>query len=287
MDPLLKKLNHKPGTAVTVLGVPPEVAPVVEAWSRETKVKRRLGKEESFVLAFVRASAELAERVPKLVNALVDDGVLWIAYPKKSSKRYTSDLSRDDSWQPLGAAGMEPVRQVAVDPDWSALRFRRAEHIGRLQRDPTRLLSEQARRKVATRSKAPADPPEVAEFLAALPEDRRAILTRVHEVIRTAAPQVEPAVTGNMLGYGPFHYRYATGREGDAYVVNLASQKRYVSLYVNATVNGGYLAEANADRLGKVSVGKSCVRFTKLEDLDLDALAELVRTAAENPASAG
>ena len=47
------------------------------------------------------------------------------------------------------------VRQVAVDADWSALRFRQAEHIGQLQRDPTRLLSEQARRRVATRSKAP------------------------------------------------------------------------------------------------------------------------------------
>lgn len=287
MDPLLKKLNHKPGTAVTVLGVPPEVVPVVEAWSGETKVKRRLGKGEAFVLAFVRTSAELAERAPKLVGALVDDGVLWIAYPKKSSPRYTSDLSRDDSWQPLGQAGMEPVRQVAVDADWSALRFRRAEHIGQLKRDPTRLLSEQARRRVATHSKTPADPPEVAAFLAALPGARRGILTRVHEVIRTAAPQLEPAVTGNMLGYGPFHYRYATGREGDAYVVNVASQKRYVSLYLNATVDGAYLAEANADRLGKVSVGKSCVRFTKLDDLDLDVLAELVRTAARSPASTG
>ena len=132
-----------------------------------------------------------------------------------------------------------------------------------------------------------ADPPEVAEFLAALPDDRRAVLQRVHEVIRSAAPQLEPAVTGKMLGYGPFHYRYATGREGDTYVVSLASQKQYVSLYLCAAVDGSYLAEANAARLGNVSVGKSCVRFRKVEDLDLDVLAELVRTAAANPASAG
>jgi hypothetical protein len=285
VDALLKKLNHKPGTTVTVVGVPPEVEPLVEAWSSETKVKRRLGKQEAFVLAFVPTAAALADVAPKVAGALVDDGVLWLAYPKKSSKRYQSDLSRDDSWQPLGRLGMEPVRQVAVDANWSALRFRRAEHIAQLKRDPSRLLSAEARRR--TKRAAAADPPEVAEFLADLPEDRRAILTRVHEVIRTSAPQLEPAVAGKMLNYGPFRYRYATGREGDAYVVSLASQKQYVSLYLCSVVDGAYLAEANADRLGKVSVGKSCVRFKKMEDLDLDVLAELVGTAAENSASAG
>lgn len=206
-----------------------------------------------------------------------------MAYPKKSSKRYASDLSRDESWQPLGDLGMEPVRQVAIDPDWSAVRFRHAEHISRLDRDPSRLLSAEGRH----RSKVAADPPEVADFLAGVPEDRRPLLERVHEVIRAAAPQLEPAVAGGMLGYGPFHYRYATGREGDTYVVSLANQKRYVSLYLCATTDDGYLAEANAERLGNVSVGKSCIRFKKLEDLDLDVLAELVRTAAANPASAG
>ncbi|HEX2048189.1 MAG TPA: hypothetical protein VHF27_10510, partial [Acidimicrobiales bacterium] len=190
MDPLLEKLNHRPGTAVTVLGAPPEVEPLLETWSAETEVKRRLSQEEGFVLAFVPTAAELAEVAPEVGRALADDGVLWVAYPKKSSKRYRSDLSRDGGWQPLGDLGMEPVRQVAVDADWSALRFRKAEHIAQLTRDRSRMLSAEGRR----RSEAPADPPEVTRFLAALPEDRRAILTRVHEVIRSAAPQLEPAV---------------------------------------------------------------------------------------------
>ena len=283
MDALLKKLNHKPGLAVTVLGAPPEIEALLEAWSAETKVKRRLGGDEGFVLAFVRSAAELAERAPKLAAALANDGVLWLAYPKKSSKRYTTDLSRDASWQPLGDLGMEPVRQVAVDEDWSALRFRRAEHIARLERDPSRIMSAEGRRRS---TRPPADPAPVKEFLAALPEDRRPIVQRVHEVIRAAAPQLTPAVAGGMLGYGPFHYRYASGREGDTFVVSLASQKRYVSLYLSATADGAYLAESNADRLGNVSVGKSCIRFKKLEDLDLDVLGELVRTSAElNPSA--
>ena len=147
VEALLKKLNYKPPATVTVLAVPAEVAPVVEAWSAEATVRRRLGQNEAFVLAFVRSADELARLVPKLVAAVVDDGVLWLAYPKKSSKRYRSDLSRDDSWQVLGDLGLEPVRAVAIDADWSALRFRRAEHIGRLTRNPARIMSAEGRRR--------------------------------------------------------------------------------------------------------------------------------------------
>lgn len=84
-----------------------------------------------------------------------------------------------------------------------------------------------------------------------------------------------------MIGYGSHHYRYASGREGDWFVVGLANQKRYVSLYLCATVDGAYLPEANAQRLGKVSVGKGCIRFRRLADLNLDVVAELVRTASD------
>ena len=54
-----------------------------------------------------------------------------------------------------------------------------------------------------------------------------------------------------------------------------------MSLYICAAEDGGYLAEQNAERLGKVSVGKSCVRFTKLDNLDLDVAAELCRRAVK------
>ena len=279
MDALLKKLNHKPSTPVTVLHAPPEVEPLFDGWSGEAKVTRRLGKQEAFVLAFVRSAAELSTRAPRVVAALVDDGILWLAYPKKSSKRYRSDLGRDESWQPLGDLGMEPVRSVAIDADWSAVRFRRAAHIERLDRDPSRLLSADGRRRS---TRVPADPPAVVDFLTSLPDERRGAVSAVHEVIRRAAPELEPALWGKMLGYGTYHYRYASGREGDFYVVGLANQKQYVSLYLCAAVDGAYLAETNAGRLGKVSVGKSCVRFKKLEDLDLDVVAELVRTAADS-----
>ena len=91
-----------------------------------------------------------------------------------------------------------------------------------------------------------------------------------------------------MIGYGPFHYRYASGREGDTFLLSLTSRKAHISLYVLCSVDGGYLAERYADRLGKkVSVGKSCVRIKRASDVDLDVLRELlVETGRVGPADA-
>lgn len=84
-----------------------------------------------------------------------------------------------------------------------------------------------------------------------------------------------------MLGYGTYRYKYASGRKGEAAVVGLASQKNHISLYLGCVIDDeGYLAEKNADRLGNVSVGRSCVRFKKLEDLNLKVAMDLVKEAA-------
>jgi hypothetical protein len=83
-----------------------------------------------------------------------------------------------------------------------------------------------------------------------------------------------------MLGYGPFHYRYASGREGDACRLSIASNASYISLYCLAGDDDGYVAERYVDRLPKAKIGKSCVRFKKLADLDETALVALVKETA-------
>jgi len=118
------------------------------------------------------------------------------------------------------------------------------------------------------------------DYIAALAEPRRTDVAALDALIREHAPGLEPVVAGKMLGYGPFHYRYASGREGDTTLLGLASQKRYISLYVLCANGGRYLAESYAERLPKASVGKSCVRFARLSDLDPAVLAELVTEAA-------
>ena len=64
------------------------------------------------------------------------------AYPKASSKRYQCEFNRDTGWAAVGVAGFESVRQVAIDEDWSALRFRRTEYVKKLTRDASRMSSE-------------------------------------------------------------------------------------------------------------------------------------------------
>jgi hypothetical protein len=268
---LLTKLNHKPGTPVLVLWAPDEVAPALGAWEAAGVTVHRRQRPSPFVLAFVRSCDDIAEHAPRVADLLDGDGpVLWFAYPKKSSKRYRSDVGRDDSWQPVGDLGFEPVRQVAVDEDWSALRFRRTANVKTLTR--SRAISSEGKARIGG---------DVDRWLAAIPEPRRSTLRTIHDVVRKAAPSLAPSVDGKTIGYGPFHYRYESGREGDTFRVALANNARYVSLYVlGEGSNGGYLAEEHAGRLGKASVGKSCIRFKTVDDLDLDALRALVREAA-------
>ncbi|MBK9180371.1 MAG: DUF1801 domain-containing protein [Acidimicrobiales bacterium] len=281
MDPLLTKLQHRDGDPIVVLGAPAELRALIGRWADEAPVANRLRRGAPFVLAFCRSSAEAADRGPKAARAVADDGVLWMAYPKRASRRYRSDLRRDRGWQPLADLGFEAVRQVAIDGDWSALRFRRAEPISRLPRDPERpavAARRHGRRRLAV---VAAVEPAVEAYLDRLPADRQPLVRRVHEAVRTAVPELPVAMWKGMIGYGSHHHRYASGREVDWFVIGLANRKRYVSLQLCAVEGGAHLAEANAHRLGRVSVGRSCVRFSTLEDIDLAVVAELARRAAD------
>lgn len=119
----------------------------------------------------------------------------------------------------------------------------------------------------------------VDEYINMLPDDRKEIIETVHKAIMKAIPKEKPQLMYGMIGYGLYHYKSKSGREGDWSFVLLANQKNYISLYVCAVDDGQYIAEKNKDRLGKVSVGKSCIRFKKLEDLNLDVAIELAKEA--------
>lgn len=152
MTPVFNKLNLKDQREILVVSAP-------ESFAREldqlegVRVHRDPEAVEAsdFILGFATQQAELDSLVAQLTPKAKADAVLWFAYPKKSSKRYKADFDRDTGWYALGAAGFEPVRQVAIDEDWSALRFRRAEHIKSMKRDPSRALSERGRSRVTER----------------------------------------------------------------------------------------------------------------------------------------
>ena len=84
-----------------------------------------------------------------------------------------------------------------------------------------------------------------------------------------------------ILGYGAYRYTGKSGASGDWFVVGLARQKAHYSLYVNASRDGQYLLRAYADQLGKAKVGSANATFKRVEDLDLDAVRELVTAARD------
>jgi hypothetical protein len=127
-------------------------------------------------------------------------------------------------------------------------------------------------------------PDEIETWFAAA-GPREAELRRVDALVREAAPDLDrrlaPAGSGHVLGYGFLPYRPRSARETTLWpLVSLAAQKRHLSLYVCAVVDGAYLAETRAERLGRVSCGRSCVRFPSLDRIDTGELAALVRDAA-------
>jgi hypothetical protein len=117
-------------------------------------------------------------------------------------------------------------------------------------------------------------------YLEALDEPRRSEMRAVDALIRATAPDLEPHLQSGMLAYGRYAYRSKSGRSGEWFTIGLASNKRYISLYVMAADGERYLAETYRERLPKADIGKSCVRFRRLAELDRDSLVELIRVGA-------
>ena len=120
------------------------------------------------------------------------------------------------------------------------------------------------------------------EYIAQLEEPRRKDVADLHKLIRKTVPDLKPFILAGMLAYGPIHYRYASGREGDWCRVGVASNKAYISLYACAADERGYVAERYKKRLPRASIGKSCVRFKRLSDLDTEELQALLKETARS-----
>ncbi|MGY1808194.1 DUF1801 domain-containing protein [Blastococcus sp. SYSU D00669] len=119
-------------------------------------------------------------------------------------------------------------------------------------------------------------------FSAAGPREEE--LRRVDELVMAAAPGIDrqlfPVGAQRMLAYGLMPYRPKSAQEATPWpLIALAAQKRHLSLYVCAVVQGTYLAESRAEQLGRVSCGKSCIRFTSLDQVDTGALTAVLRDA--------
>ncbi len=136
MNPIFKKLNYKDQAVIYVVNAPESFHPAMDEMRAVAEVHNSLAKAKGaqFAIAFATKQAEVDKFAVQAAKSTEGDAVIWVAYPKGSSKKYRCEFNRDTGWAEMGAQGFEPVRQVAIDEDWSALRFRRAEHIKTMTR---------------------------------------------------------------------------------------------------------------------------------------------------------
>ncbi|MGD0683124.1 MAG: hypothetical protein ABR990_13865 [Terracidiphilus sp.] len=130
MAGIFEKLNLTDQQEILVLHAPesflPELArlPVLTIHHHIESVP-----EIGFFLAFVTRKSEVDALAGAVAVRTPGDAIVWFAYPKGTSKKYTCDFNRDTGWGALQALGFDTVRAVAIDEDWTALRFRRVEYI--------------------------------------------------------------------------------------------------------------------------------------------------------------
>lgn len=130
---LVKKLLIKPGYRVLLLNAPQGYAPRLEPLPEGAAVHTTPDGTYDLVQLFVSSRAEADRHTAAALKAVEPGGLLWMTYPKKTSKIKT-DISRDSGWDAIGSAGWLPVTQIALDDTWSALRFRPESEIKTITR---------------------------------------------------------------------------------------------------------------------------------------------------------
>ena len=120
---LAKKLKVKPGQQIAVLNAPEnyfnELSPLPEG----VKLSEGLDRKQDWVQIFVKNKAEMESQLPQVVESLKLDSLLWISFPKGSSKIQT-DLTRDNGWEALDQYDLKWINLVSVNEIWSAFSLR-------------------------------------------------------------------------------------------------------------------------------------------------------------------
>ncbi|MDR1055392.1 MAG: hypothetical protein LBL90_06125 [Prevotellaceae bacterium] len=152
VTPLFKKLNFKQHKEILILNSPTEFEAELKAMQDCTKIKTDIKSISNieFVLAFIKTQPEIDKIAPLIDKKLNGDGIVWFAYPKGTSKKYKTEINRDKGWDILGKADFETVRQVAIDDDWSALRFRKVEFIKTMNRRTDFAMTKGGKTKTAS-----------------------------------------------------------------------------------------------------------------------------------------
>jgi len=131
MKELLRKLNYKGQERIALINAEEDFAFSLSVELDSVVIDNEIDPRYpySFIILFVKSISEVEHLTPIALHNLMADGILWFCYPKKSSKKYNTDLDRDHGWKTLNDSGLYGIRMVSVDNDWSAFRFRNARYI--------------------------------------------------------------------------------------------------------------------------------------------------------------
>ena len=155
MTPLFKKLNYKEQPNIVAINSPKTFDNELEEMSKRATIIKDFMEviDTEFVICFVTTQIEIEQFISAIYQKLKGDAVIWLCYPKMTSKNYTCDFNRDSGWTSLGIYNLEPVRQVAIDDDFSALRFRKVEFIKTITRRESFAITKEAKKRTTQKGK--------------------------------------------------------------------------------------------------------------------------------------
>lgn len=125
----------------------------------------------------------------------------------------------------------------------------------------------------------PTNAKSVKDYISQIDEPRKSEIKKIYNFIKKILPKLDIQLYNSVIGFGKYHYKTKSGSEGDWFRVGLASQKNYISIYVCALdeKKNGYLVEKHKDWFPKATIGKSCIGFKKIEDIDFKKLESLLK----------
>jgi hypothetical protein len=125
----------------------------------------------------------------------------------------------------------------------------------------------------------------VAAFLNSIEDPQKRKDSKAIAKIMREITGEKPKMWGEgIVGYGSYHYRYASGQEGDWFLTGFSPRKQALTLYI---MSGFYKEEPLLEKLGKFKTGKSCLYVKKLDDVDMTTLKQLIRRSVRKKAQMG
>lgn len=128
--PLVEKLRLEPGMHCLTVNAPAGFFELLEDLPPGIEFETVLTGEYDWAMLFIVQTEKLIEAIPAVLAHLIEDGLLWVSFIKRSSRR-TTNLTREILWNVMHSHGYKAVTHVYLDRDWTAMRFRKLELIGR------------------------------------------------------------------------------------------------------------------------------------------------------------